>query len=108
MEKLLPEQTQKANKTSTKAAAPDQQEELFHFIHPEIEDEEAWRIHRAIKRLVTSQGIQEICQYLKQLADTKKVLLPINAEKIYKELVRLGMPDGEGYTIKTFRNSYMR
>ena len=108
MEKLMPEQAQKANKTSTKAAAPDQQEELFHFIHPEIEDEEAWRIHRAIKRLVTSQGIQEICQYLKQLADTKKVLLPINAEKIYKELVRLGMPDGEGYTIKTFRNSYMR
>ena len=108
MEKLMPEQAQKANKTSTKAAAPDQQEELFHFIHPEIEDEEAWCIHRAIKRLVTSQGIQEICQYLKQLADTKKVLLPINAEKIYKELVRLGMPDGEGYTIKTFRNSYMR
>ena len=108
MEKLMPEQAQKTNKTSTKAAAPDQQEELFHFIHPEIEDEEAWRIHRAIKRLVTSQGIQEICQYLKQLADTKKVLLPINAEKIYKELVRLGMPDGEGYTIKTFRNSYMR
>ena len=34
MEKLMPEQAQKANKTSTKAAAPDQQEELFHFIHP--------------------------------------------------------------------------
>lgn len=108
MEKLLPEQAQKPSPSLAAAATSDQEEELLHFIHPEIEEEEAWKIHRAIKRLVTSQGIQEICQYLKQLADTKKVLLPINAEKIYKELVRLGMPDGEGYTIKTFRNSYMR
>ena len=108
MEKLLPEQAQKVSKTSAKAAAPDQQEELFHFIHPEIEEEEAWHIHKAIKRLVASQGIQEICQYLKHQADTKKVLLPFNAEKIYNELVRMGMPDGEGYTLKTFRNCYMK
>ena len=26
-------------------------EERFHFVHPEIEDDEAWRIHYAVKRL---------------------------------------------------------
>ena len=108
MEKLLPEQTQKAGKTSAKAATSDQEEELFHFIHPEIEEDEARRIHKAIKRLVAHHGIQDICQYLKHQADTEKVLLPFNAEKIYNELVRMGMPDGEGYTLKTFRNCYMK
>ena len=31
-----------------------EEEERFHFIHVEIEDEEAWRIHQAIKRLVAN------------------------------------------------------
>jgi hypothetical protein len=83
-------------------------EEGFHFVHPEIDDDEAWRIHDAVKRLVARQGIQEICQYLKQMADEKKILLPQNAEKVYNELVRMGMPNGEGYTLKTFRNCYVR
>ena len=85
---------------------PEVKEELFHFIHPEIEDEEAWKIHRAIKRVVANQGIQEICQYLNHLSDTKKILLPINAEKMYNELVRLGMSCGEGYSLKYFKNHY--
>ena len=38
-----------------KVVAEERDEELFHFIHPEIEDEEAWRIHKAIKRLVAHQ-----------------------------------------------------
>ena len=81
-------------------------EELLHFIHPEIEEEEAWKIHRTIKRLVANQGLQEICQYLNDMSDTKKIMLPINAEKMYNELVRLGMPDGEGYSLKYFKNHY--
>lgn len=85
---------------------PETTEERFHFIHPEIEDEEAWKIHRAIKRLVANQGLQEICQYLNDMSDTKKIMLPINAEKMYNELVRLGMPDGEGYSLKYFKNHY--
>ena len=85
---------------------PEAGEELFHFIHPEIEEEEAWKIHRAIKRLVANQGLQEICQYLNDMSDTKKIMLPINAEKMYNELVRLGMPDGEGYSLKYFKNHY--
>ena len=106
MEKLIPEQAQKVSKTSAKAAAPDQQEELFHFIHPEIEEEEAWHIHKAIKRLVAHHGIQDICRFLNEMARDKKILLPQSAEMAYTELRRMGMPDGEGYGKKYFMRYY--
>ena len=83
-------------------------EDCFQFIHPALDEEQSWQIHNEVKRLVISQGIQEICLYLKQMADDKKILLPLNAEKMYNELVRLGMPNGEGYALKTFRNTYKR
>lgn len=83
-------------------------EERFHFIHPEIEDEEAWRIHDAVKRLVAYQKIPEICAYLKELKQKGKVMLPSVSTVMYNELVRLGMPLGEGYTEKHFSNSYMK
>ena len=83
-------------------------EELFHFIHPSVSGEREWEIHEEVKRLVKRQGIQEICMYLYQLSIEKKVLLPQNAEKTYKELVRMGMPDGEGYSLKTFMKYYKR
>lgn len=87
----------------------ERQEEVFKFIHPAVDSEtEEWHIHKEIKRLVARQGIQEICLYLKQLADEKKILLPQNAEKAYNELLRLGMPSGDGYSLKNFRNSYKR
>ena len=53
-------------------------EELFHFVHPELDETESWRIHDAVKRIVKLQGIQMICQYLVQLKDEKNVLLPPN------------------------------
>lgn len=83
-------------------------EERFHFVHPEIEDEEAWRIHQAIKRLVAYQKIPEICAYLKELKQKGKVLLPSVSSVMYNELVRLGMPTGNGYSEKHFTNSYMK
>ena len=83
-------------------------EERFHFVHPEIEDEEAWRIHQAIKRLVAYQKIPEICAYLKELKQKGKVLLPSVSAVMYNELVRLGMPTGNGYSEKHFTNSYMK
>ena len=106
MEKLIPEQAQKVSKTSAKAAAPVQQEELFHFIHPEIEEEEAWHIHKAIKRLVVHHGIQDICRFLNEMARDKKILLPQSAEMAYTELRRMGMPDGEGFGKKYFMRYY--
>ena len=64
--------------------------ELFHFVHPELNDEEAWRVHDAVKRVVKLQGIQMICQYLSQLRDENKVLrqrVPILEQRI-EELLR--------------------
>ena len=81
-------------------------EELFHFVHPELDETEAWRIHDAIKRVVKLQGIQMICQYLTQLTKDKKVLLPPVPSPAYAELVRMGMPDGDGFNETTFRKYY--
>ena len=83
-------------------------EELFHFVHPELDETEGWRIHDAVKRVVKFRRIQMICQYLTQLKNEKKVLLPPNPSAAYKELVRLGMPDGEGFNEKTFQKYYKR
>ena len=82
--------------------------ELFHFIHPEIEEQEAYRIHNAMSRVVQYQKITEICAYLKELKDRRKVLLPESPNAVYIELRRIGMPSGEGYTEKRFRNCYLR
>ncbi len=97
------------NQQSPKHPVGNQQErdeELFHFVHPELEDEEAWRIHDAVKRVVKLQGIQMICHYLSQLRSENKVLLPPNPSAAYAELVRMGMPNGEGFNEITFRKYY--
>lgn len=78
------------------------------FIHPSVGADQEGRIHDEIVRLASRQGIQEICKYLSLLSDDRKVLLPQNAEKAYQELVRLGMPDGDGYSLKTFMKYYKR
>lgn len=83
-------------------------EELFHFVHPELEEDEAWRVHDAIKRLVTHQKVQEICLYLKELKGERKVLLPQSPSVAYKELVRMGMPTGDGYSEKYFSGCYQK
>jgi FMN phosphatase YigB (HAD superfamily) len=83
-------------------------EERFHFVHPEIDDDEAWRIHNAVKRLVAHQRVPEICAYLKELKQRGKVMLPSVSAVMYKELVRLGMPTGDGYSEKHFSNSYTK
>jgi len=91
---------------SVRNTAASNQEELFHFIHPEIEEEEARRIHNAIKRLVAYQKVPEICAYLKKLNQQNKLLLPPNPSFVYEELVRLGMPTSEGYSDKYFTKCY--
>ena len=78
------------------------------FVHPSVDVEEQWQIHDEIVRVVARQGIQERCKNRSQLSEAQKVLLPQNAEKAYNELVRLGMPDGEGYSLKTFTKYYKR
>ena len=88
--------------------AQERNEERFHFVHPEIEDEEAWRIHDSVKRLLKYQRVPEICTYLKELKQKGKIMLPSVSAVMYKELVRLGMPTGEGYSEKHFSNCYTK
>ena len=83
-------------------------EELFHFIHPSIEDEEGWKIHNEVKRLVKRQSIPDICQYLKKLASEEKILLPLMPSVAYAELVRMGMPNTDGFGEKHFKKHYHR
>jgi hypothetical protein len=78
--------------------------ELFRFIHPAMDEQEEQKIHNEIKRLVKRQGVQMICQHLLRMEMEGKLLLPPNPSTIYKELVRVGMPQGEGYSEKYFRN----
>lgn len=79
-------------------------EELFHFIHPSMDEEQEKKIHNEVIRLVKRQGIQMICQHLIRMELDGKLLLPPNPSVIYKELVRIGMPQGEGYSEKYFKN----
>lgn len=88
--------------------AQERNEERFHFVHPEVEDDEAWRIHDAVKRLVAHQRVPEICAYLKELKQKGKVMLPSISAIMYNELVRLGMPTSEGFSEKHFSNSYTK
>ncbi len=81
-------------------------DELCHFVHPSVDSSQEWQIHNEIKRLVKRQRIQEICQYLLQLKKENKVLLPQSPSAAYEELVRLGMPNGEGFNESTFRKYY--
>ena len=107
MRKLMKEHEEDELKEERKMEE-DVEEERFHFIHPEIEDDEAWRIHDAVKRLVANQRIPEICAYLKEQKKKGMLMLPSIPSVMYNELVRLGMPQGDGFTEKHFRNSYMK
>ena len=83
-------------------------EEMFHFVHPSLNDEEGWKIHNEVKRLVRRQSVPDICQYLKKLVSEDKILLPLMPSMAYTELIRMGMPGGEGFSEKYFRNCYIK
>ncbi|MCQ2221137.1 MAG: hypothetical protein MJZ12_07060 [Prevotella sp.] len=84
------------------------QEELFHFIHPEIEESEEVKVHQQVKRLVGRFGMQDICKYLNELARERRILLPQSAQNAYDELIRMGMPNEEGFAFKTFTKYYKK
>ncbi len=92
----------------TKRDAIPADEELFHFIHPEVEDSEEVKIHQAVKKLVKRFAVKEICDYLNELAAKHKILLPQKPNVAYDELVRMGMPNGEGFALKTFEKHYRK
>lgn len=81
-------------------------EELCHFIHPSLGDEEARRVHEELGNLVRRQSVRDICLYLTQLKRNGKLLLPQSVKMAYAELVRIGMPSGDGFSEKTFQKYY--
>ena len=83
-------------------------EELFKFVHPSVHGDGERLIHDEVKHLVARHDIQEICGYLKQMADERRILLPQSPASAYAELVRMGMPHGEGFSEKTFQKHYRR
>jgi len=111
MKRLEPEQEKCLNPTVNEQPECNQQkpdEELFHFIHPSLDDEEGWKIHNEVKRLVRRMSLPDIIKYLRKLASKDIVLLPLMPSSAYVELVRMGMPSGEGFSEKYFRNCYMK
>lgn len=105
-QQLSRQPSEQPNDQSSPQAHHQPDEELFHFIHPSVDEDQEWAIHREVKRLVKRNGVQEICSYLKQMSAEKKVLLPQMPSVAYAELVRMGMPSGEGFNESTFRKYY--
>jgi hypothetical protein len=105
MERLLPEQ---ANQPSLSSATytSDQEEGLFHFIHPSLDDDEGWKIHNEVKRLVRRQSVPDIIKYLRNLESENIILLPTVSSVAYDELVRMGMPNTGGFSKEHFRKQY--
>lgn len=99
---------EKENESSAKKQNERQErKEIFHFVHPKLDDEEARKVSQEIERLVVRFGIQEICNYLSQLKAQEKILLPQNIKVAHEELGRMGMPiDKEGFDYKTFAKYY--
>ena len=81
--------------------------EIFRFVHPALEEEEGWRVHREVERLVKRVDMQAICMRLSQLKKEGKVLLPQNTKNAHEELKRMGMPaEKAGFEYKTFCKYY--
>ena len=87
---------------------PEAGEELSLFIHPSLDDEEGWKIHNELKRLVRRQSLPDIIKHLRKLESKNIVLMPIVSSVAYDELVRLGMPDTGGFSKEYFRKQYFR
>lgn len=96
----------KANEAN-EAAGEGFQKELFHFVHPALEEDEGWQVHREVERLVKQFDVQEICKRLNILKKEGKVLLPQYTKNAHEELIRMGMPiEKGGFGYKTFCKYY--
>jgi len=96
------------NDTTATRGKTRREEEMFHFIHPGIDDDEGWQIHDAVKRLIAYQKVPEICIFLKDMKQKGKVMLPPSPTIMYNELLRLGLPTGKGFSEKNFANYYLK
>lgn len=83
------------------------QKELFHFVHPALDEDEGWKVHREVENLVKRFELYDICKRLNQLKKEGKILLPESPKKALNELQRMGLPtDKRGFDYKTFCKKY--
>lgn len=84
-------------------------EELTFLIHPSVtQEQEKQKIHGELVNLVRNNSIVNICDHLKSMAKSKRILLPANPGNAMTELQRLGMPgtDKKGFSYKNFQKYY--
>ena len=92
---------------TNEAAGEGFQKELFHFVHPALDEDEGWKVHKEVERLVKRYDVQDICRRLNQLKKENKVMLPTSVTKAFNELERLGLPTEKGgFNYKTFSKYY--
>lgn len=90
-----------------KTVGEDFQKELFHFVHPALEEDEGRKVDKEVENLVKRFDLQLICMRLNQLKKEGKVLLPSSPLKVFNELQRMGLPtDEKGFNYKTFCKYY--
>lgn len=83
------------------------QQKLFHFVHPALDEDEGWKVHKEVERLVKRYDVQDICRRLNQLKKENKVMLPTSTTKAFNELKRMGLPTEKGgFNYKTFSKYY--
>lgn len=84
-----------------------EQEELFHFVHPNLfgNDEKMKEVHNKIKGLVKYHNARDICIFLNGLEDKEEVFLPSSPQSVHDELLRMGLPK-QGCEYKTFAGPY--
>lgn len=100
------EVTEKASETN-ETTGEGFQKELFRFVHPALDEDEGWKVHKEVERLVKQFDVQEICKRLNILKKEGKVLLPQNTKNAHEELIRMGMPiEKGGFGYKTFCKYY--
>lgn len=96
------------------STSPDEsisKEELTFLIHPSVtQEQEKQKIHGELVNLVRNNSIVNICDHLKSMAKSKRILLPANPGNAMTELQRLGMPgtDKKGFSYKNFQKYYKK
>ena len=81
--------------------------ELFEYIHYRIVDEEErLRVHQMVLNIVALPKIPQVCAALKDLKQKELILSNIDPSSMLKELRRLGLPKGKGFSDQNFYSAY--
>lgn len=85
-----------------------QEEELFRYIHHDVEEKDIVRTHNAIRRIVKLPKMPQVMEALKELMLDKRIYRTIRQDAMLAELRRLGLPDGStpGFSDNNFFSAY--